>query len=320
MLRTVVGSILGGTITLIAACGSEQEPSQFGTSSGSGDDGGTSSGILGGNTDAGPPPPPIECRKMDIVFVIDNSVSMTEEQLNLVQNFPGFFKTINEYKTAAGELLEYRIAITSTDDQAEIYDKGKFRTGRGQDETLGLCDPGPNEKPWLERTDGDVAKHFECRGRLGVKGSNVERPLEAARLSVTDRLNGPLAENKYQGESFIRPDALLAFVILSDEDEGGGDNTQPPPAPLKDASKYAADFDAVKQFRGRWAAAVIAGKEGCHSEKFGDASKAVRLQQFVSTVGENGVFSDICQGDLTKGLQDALNTFTAACKAFPGIK
>jgi hypothetical protein len=106
--------------------------------------------------------------------------------------------------------------------------------------------------------------------------------------------------------------------MITDEDEGGNDAN--PPAPLKDPSLYAADFDQVKLMRGRWAAAVIAARNGCTTPEFGYASKSTRLQQFIQTVGKNGVFSDICQGDLTQGLADALKTFTEACKAFPGIK
>jgi hypothetical protein len=317
MLRRIAVGLCSSALIVIAACGSEQPPSQFGSSSGNDADAGSSSGLLAPVQDSGPAPPAIECRKMDIVFVIDNSDSMKEEQVNLAKNFPGFIKVINEYKTEKGELLEYRVAITSSDSTA---DKGAFRMSRGHDPEIQTCDPGPNDKPWLERTEAEIDKYFECRARLGTLGSSVERPLEAARLSVTDRITDPIGANTYNGQSFLRDDALLAFVILTDEDEGGGDSTLPAPSPLKDASLYAADFDAVKLFRGRWAAAVIAGKEACNSPEFGSASKAVRLQKFVSTVGENGVFSDICQGDLTAALQQALKTFTEACKDFPGTK
>jgi hypothetical protein len=313
MLRKIVVGVLGGVVALVSACGSETPPSQFGTSSGNDGDAGSSSGILG-RADAGPPPPAVECNKMDIVFVIDNSQSMEQEQTNLGKNFPEFIKVINEYKTEKGQLLDYRVAITSTDDGV---DRGKFRKGRGQGPDQS-CDPGPNNNPWLVRADANIAENFACRAQLGTLGSNVERPLESARLAVTDRIAD--GTNMKDGtESFIRADALLAFVIITDEDEGGADNSSPPPAPLKDTSMYAGDFDNVKAgLRGRWAAAAIAGDRGCVSA-LGDAADAVRLKRFINTVGKNGVFSSICEGDLTKGLKDALTTFTQACKEFPGV-
>lgn len=251
---------------------------------------------------------------MDIVFVIDNSQSMKEEQENLAKNFPEFVKVIEEYKTQAGESLDYRVAVTTTDDGV---DQGKFRKGRGQgaDQT---CNPGPNDKPWLERTDEDISGFFSCRAQVGTLGNNVERPLEAAKLAVTARIED--GQNMHKATtSFIREDALLAFVILTDEDEGSANGGEVTPSPLKSASLYPADFDKVKIFRGRWAAAVIAGDRGCESP-LGKAADAVRLKQFVASTGANGVFHSICDGDLTAGLKAALATFTEACKGFPGVK
>lgn len=258
---------------------------------------------------------------MDIVFVIDNSPSMEEEQANLAKNFPEFIKVINEYRTANGDELDYRLAITSTDDNGsdtEAWTRGKFTRSRGGAAGL-VCDPGPNNDRWLTREDPEVAAHFACRAQLGTLGSNIERPLESAKLSVTARIQD--GTNTRQGtEPFLREDALLAFVIITDEDEGGADQTEPAPAPLKDAALYAGDFDNVKAgFRGRWAAAVIAGDRGCTSA-LGKAADAVRLKQFIAAVGQNGVFSSICEGDLTKGLKEALDKFTEACKGFPGVK
>jgi len=313
MLRKIA---LVGSIVLIAgvvACGSEQPASQFGTSGGPEQDGGSSSGTFG---DSGlTPPPPLECKKMDIVFVVDNSSSMEQEQANLAKNFPEFIKIINEYKTEKGDLLDYRVAITTSDDTT---DRGKFRKGRGQgaDQT---CNPGPNDQPWLTRNETDINGFFACRGQVGALGSNMERLLESARLSITDRIAD--GQNTFKGESFIREDALLAFVMITDEDEGSSDGAQPPPAPLKDAALYAGDYDNVKAgLRGRWAAAVIAGEKGCDSPEFGQAAEAKRMKQFVSAAGpKNGVFNDICTGDLTPGLTAALTLFTAACKEFPGV-
>jgi hypothetical protein len=317
MLRNTIVAILGGVVGLLAACGSESAPSQFGSSSGNDGDGGPS-GIFGGG-DSGPEPPAVECRKMDIVFVIDNSQSMKEEQENLGKNFPEFVKVINEYKTAKGELLDYRVAITSTDDQGNNkWDQGRFTKSYGPVPGLS-CNPGPNNNPWLVREDADIGAYFSCRAQLGTSGANTERPLQAAKLALTDRIQD--GTNTMNGESFVREDALLALVIITDEDEGGHDgDPNVPPAPLQSASEYANDYDKVKaDLRGRWAAAVIAGDKECPDAKLGKAGEAKRLKQFVS-IARNGVFSDICQGDLTNGLKAALDLFTKACRAFPGVK
>jgi hypothetical protein len=61
-----------------------------------------------------------ECRKMDLIFVIDDSGSMGEEQTNLRSNFPMFAQLLNSYTISTGETLDYRAAITTTGITANI--------------------------------------------------------------------------------------------------------------------------------------------------------------------------------------------------------
>jgi hypothetical protein len=243
---------------------------------------------------------------MDIVFAVDNSGSMAEEQANLAANFPKVVKVINEYETTTGDMLDYRLAVTTSDDEKE---RGTFGSMRAKGAPEG-CSPGPH-RPWLERGDGDVAAQFACRALYGTDGSDIERPLENVLLGVTLRIEDSM--NTMNGVSFLRKDALLAFVILTDEDEGSAGGDGDLARPMAD---YPGAFDEVKGERGRWATAVIAGPRQCSSPLFGDAAEAVRLQQFVGDVGKNGVFASICTGDLTDGLTQALATFDQACKHF----
>ena len=43
------------------------------------------------------------------------------------------------------------------------------------------------------------------------------------------------------------------------------------------------------------------------------------LEGFVEDAGENAVFGSICDGDLAAALQQALDTFGAACERFPEL-
>jgi hypothetical protein len=123
---------------------------------------------------------------------------------------------------------------------------------------------------------------------------------------------------------FLRDDALLAVVYLTDEDDQSTtqDNftitvTSQPPIDWNPQDQVSF-FDTLKGNRTRWAAGVIAGDGDC-SSGFGMAADAVRLKQFVTLANGNGstqaVFSSICDGDLTGGLKKALDTFQAACGA-----
>lgn len=232
------------------------------------------------------------CRKMDIVFVIDNSFTMEEEQENLRKNYPRFVSVLDAFKTKTGESIDYRLAVTSTDSDR---DKGTFRTNGG------------SGRSWLEKGDGAVADTFARRATLGTGGSSYERPLESLRLALSDRI----ADNT--NGTFLRPDALLAFVIVTDEDEGGAIENRP----ARPVADYLTFFDTLTGNRSRWATALIAGLgPGRCTSAFGEAYEATRLVDFVTRAGKNAVGSSICEPDLAAGLEKALRTFELACASF----
>jgi hypothetical protein len=304
----LVGIPLAVLGTFAVACGSsEEKPSaeagekKTGASGSQGDfgSGGPSDGVEGAGATAD------ECKKMDIVFIVDDSNSMEQEQSNLATNFPKFASVIDQYKTKSGANLDYRLAVTTTKTGKT---QGTFASKRGASAPKN-CDAGP-ERPWLERADGAVADMFSCRAQVGTDGGSPEQSLESVFLGLTDRIED--GTNNASDTSFLRADALLAFVAITDEDEGGTEGS-----PAREVSEYPALFDGIKGSRERWSAAVIAGEKKCSSKGLGEAAEAKRLKQFIADVGKNGVFSSLCTGDLTDGLTKALETFGAACKSFP---
>ena len=190
---------------VIAACGPPDR-----------EDGGSGGPNGGGGPDEFAPGE--ACTKIDFVFVVDNSGSMAEEQANLAANFPQFISVIDQYQTTAGTPLDYRVALTTT----------------GRDVTFSLAIPGSPFPPistteygengeflqrcgmgrrWLERGDSDVAGTFACNAQVGTMGPGMEMPLYALELALADRI----ADGTNDG--FLREDALLALVILTDEDD-----------------------------------------------------------------------------------------------------
>jgi hypothetical protein len=302
-----------------------------------GRDGGTTTGGDGGDIDPGPDPgpdpvPTAGCREMDIVFVIDNSGSMKEEQTNLATNFPKFIEVLDAFRVDGLE-LDYRVAVTTTG-VAKTYfippiiplpglpptpvmitgESGAFQTGNG-------CNM---PRAWLERTDSNVGSTFSCVAQVGTNGSGMEMPLEGMRLSLSDRIDDGT------NAGFLRKDALLAIVFLTDEEDCSREDDGWTVGSFFDVdicdvktatpvSRYVSFLDTVKTERGRWAAAALAGETSCMSE-FGSADEATRLKKFIVETGKNGVFSSICAGDLTAALKDALDTFQIACNSFPPIE
>lgn len=316
--RLLPGSVLALVLTL-AACGSSSERGYTrddapATPAPAGNGDGT--GTLGPRADGGAPAAAGGgCEKMDIVFVVDDSGSMGEEQANLAANFPKFVSVLDQTKASSGAPIDYRVAVTTTGKSYKLI--GPFGIGdseKGDDGAFRNNCGG--SKRWLERSE--AAASFSCRAQVGTGGPSEEMPLECMRLALTDRM----ADGTNAG--FVREDALLAVVFLTDEDdcsfkgtqlnEGFGDLCEGSGAEAPEA--YALTLDVIKGDRGRWATAVIAGKTSCQST-FGSAAEAKRLGRFVTATGKNAVFSSICEGDLSKALEEAIAKFGEACRSFP---
>ncbi len=322
-----LGMFMFGALSL-AACGVEERTRDGGNSDGDSD----SDSTTDDSDDAADDTSMTEkkCNKMDIIFIVDDSGSMDAEQGNLAQNFPQFAQILDEYVTADGDALDYRIAVTTTGKPFTMRVNGGLPiTETGPDGTFSnTCNL---TKRWIEPTDPDMQTTLTCRAAVGTGGSGMEMPLLMTKRAVEKTMGGDNA-------GFMRADALLAVVILTDEDDSSSTvsefdvtldpmNFPPNPEELQppidfNPSDLVAYLDGVKGNRTKWAAGVIAGDPPAGATKcsggFGDASAAPRLKEFVMLANSQGttqaVFSSICQPDLTQGLQAALTTFQSACE------
>jgi hypothetical protein len=263
------------------------------------------------------PPPPTDsgpgCEAIDVLFVIDNSGSMMEEQTNLVANFPQFISVLE----TSG--LNYRVGVTTTGRDYTWTMQAPIGGGLPMSQTGGdngkLLKKGAMTKRWIDKGDADVSGTFSELANVGTSGPGMEMPLGALRDALEDRM----ADGTNTG--FHRPEALLAVVVLTDEE----DCSHEQPASLAfgenlcgQSSEPVANYvQFLDQFTGnhtRWATAVIAGPgPGDCSSAFGDANEAARLKDFVQQTGVNATFSSICEGDLSSGLSQALDLFESAC-------
>lgn len=133
--------------------------------------------------------------QVDILWVIDNSCSMAEEQAKLVQNFPVFM----QFFIDSG--LDWHVGVVSTDTGASD-EKGKLQ-GAGGYRFLTAASPDP------------VAL-FTDMAVMGTSGSGDERGRRAAHLALTD----PLKSGFNNG--FYRDEASLNVIVISDENDSSG--------------------------------------------------------------------------------------------------
>lgn len=165
---------------------------------------------------------------VDVLFVIDNSGSMAEEQAALVNGFASF---VNVLQSVFGSLPSLHIGVVSTDLGAGAFAvptcTGNGDNGRLQATPTTACN-GPTgafiqdvANPDGSRTTnytGTLAETFSCIAPLGIDGCGFEQPLE----SMKRALNGSQPGNA----GFLRPHAVLAVIIISDEDDCSTENTQ----------------------------------------------------------------------------------------------
>lgn len=292
---------------LAAACGPSRNP---GGGDGDDDGGGVDAGPTGDGTTNGR-----RCEKMDVLFVIDNSGSMGQEQMNLIDNFPQFISVLNN----SG--LDYRVAVTTT---GRNYSYAMQLPIGG---TLPMSiDGGHNgemlrpaacnmSRRWIEKADADPSATFSCVANVGIEGPSDEMPLSAMRDAFEERMTDGT------NAGFRRNDALLGVVFLTDEEDCSYEQSVTFPfgqslcdSMMEPVASYAQFLDTYTGHRSRWAIAAIAGPgPGSCSSTFGNAEEATRLKQLVQVTGTNARMSSICDGDLSIGLMQALAVFESAC-------
>ncbi|MCA9706655.1 MAG: hypothetical protein KDK70_12450, partial [Myxococcales bacterium] len=200
----------------------------------------TGSGDETDSSDDGPPPPTE--RAVDILFVVDNSGSMGEEQAKLALGIDALVTALD----AADPPVDYRIAVTTTDNgnpwcaggspesgsfqatscQGRLTDfvfQGASVIDLTEEACLAICDHEDLglTVPWLDVAHsagttnapaGDVLGALRCMLPQGINGCGFEQPLESLSLAL-QRADTPSDDNN----GFRRPGALLAVAIVTDE-------------------------------------------------------------------------------------------------------
>lgn len=278
----------------------------------------------------------LNCEKIDFVFVIDNSSSMADEQANLVEAVPGFVEAM---KTALPTVKSFRVGVVDTDAYpalgtvenpldgcpAETADCAAcdYTLGAFLDKPLSATDPESTcafstGDPFMEGASPTFADEFECAAIVGTGGNPVEQQVAALLASIDPAANEAGACN----EGFLRDDALLVFLMITDEED---DHTSPP-APQGGSSGEPADWYAqvVAAKGGRASNAVGLGLIG-GSPRFDDcvalsadgkgAEQSSRLKNFLGRF-ESHFEGSVCSNTYAGFFEDALATVAQGCMNF----
>ncbi|MDX9719148.1 MAG: hypothetical protein RBU37_00265 [Myxococcota bacterium] len=167
---------------------------------------------------------------LDLLFVVDNSSSMCEEQASLLEASKLFLETVASFG------IDFHIAVVTTDMVDTLGGVGRFRTRPGSyQDNISRCSVSAPElsycdelslTPYLSSEDYREAqslqldaamlqRDFACMAMTGIDGDGVEMGLETMSRALTSGVNPP---------DFLRRGSILAIVFVSDENDCS-DNT-----------------------------------------------------------------------------------------------
>jgi hypothetical protein len=321
---------------VLAACGDDRGPGTDGSASGvSAETGGDGESEAGSGELYDTPPGETGdgdegCTKVDFLFVVDRSSSMSDEQLQLVASFPGFIDAIRNTVQAT----DYHILVADTDDvtnhcwpgcednpffncQGLTCDKhqdpstcdGTLGAGLILDQILQPCGVAGGAR-YMTEAQPDLEGTFACVAEVGIAGSLNETQGAAVVEAVGPGLSAVGACN----EGFLRDDAILVVTLISDENDMY--------SPGEPAIWHQAIVDAK---HGNDEAVVFLGLVGdtevpgglCHDwDDQGNGARDAPALRELAEAFTHGTWASVCEPDYTPFFLEAVSVIDTACDEF----
>jgi hypothetical protein len=179
---------------------------------------------LGGNYAVALSMPPLENHDIDVLFVVDDSGSMADNQAAVAARAQdALFDVIDN---AVGGIPDLHIGVISTNVGVGGYnipgcvgegDGGRLQNTNTQAASCAnltdryLIDVAGEGGTRTQNYSGALADVFACLVQVGTDGCGFEQPLASLERAVS----GDVPENA----GFLRPGALLVVIVITDEDD-----------------------------------------------------------------------------------------------------
>ncbi len=218
--------------------------------------------------------------QVDILWVVDDSHSMAEEQDSLAAGFADFIEEIEATGT------DFQLGVVTTSLEATDPNRGHL-----------LGDPA------VITQDDDYVNLFRDRVHVGTTGSDKEKGLEAATFALSPTMTTGA------NAGFLRSDAFLVIVIVSDENDCSDEFAlEGMPAQacydnenlLVPVAEFVSDLRALKTDPSMVQVGTIVGPEA--SEGCTTAVPGFRYHQFAALMG--GINGTICDADYAGVMYD----------------
>lgn len=252
--------------------------------------------------------------KLDVLFVVDNSGSMSDEQSNLATNFNSFMSNF------MSKGFDYRIAVTTTD---------AYLTQYGTSCNVGTTGYGGSVMAPCAKFKDGVGASSQHSG-IFIIDNNTPNPLDVFSLNVKVGINGSADERAFQSfmnaldynyapnNTFLRPDSFLAIIIISDEDDfsrtgqstsyGYDSYTQydnpSNPYTIANVISYLDTKTSSTPTNRRYNVSTIGALAGSGCNP-GQGHLGIRYEQL--TLATDGVWGDVCAPDFSSDLSNIQN-------------
>jgi hypothetical protein len=171
-------------------------------------------------------------RELDLLFMVDNSLSMKGLQAKMAQRLPDFMKVLEDLPSGLPNL---HVAVVSSSLATGAADNHLIGCGFGSPpgddggrfQHAASCtalNPGDTfikAAPGQKNFTGQIADVFACIAKLGEGGCGIEQQFQATRLALEKARNPADPDNG----GFLRADAILGIIMLTNEDDCSVDFT-----------------------------------------------------------------------------------------------
>ncbi len=297
-----------------------------GTNVGGNNSGSTGNLTVGSGTGGGS-----GCDKVDFMFIIDNSISMQDQQAALIASFPDFITTI---QTTLSATSDYHIMVVDTDAETRCTPENCMTGNMGAqarcidaaggyacnttflpcDNTLGagvlhpagdgasnkLCDVAGGNRYMVEG-EPDLTGTFSCVAQVGLAGHPSERPMDALVAAMSPGINAAGGCN----EGFLRDDAILVITFISDDPN------------YEDAGVPQDWYAAVTSVKDPAAVAVLGltpAFDGCGPNS--KPAKGLHWSKFIQLWGTRGLEASICEPTYGSFFEQAVEIIDETCENF----
>lgn len=232
-------------------------------------------------------------KKVDVLFVIDNSGSMAYEQKSMAQRTSNFLSVLHG--------LDWQIAVTTTDPRNVALGDGNLIPITG----LPVGSYVLNSQAISESSAQTLLSNTLQRKETG---SGIEQGVNAV-YRMIEKYNAGSAAIR----SFLRSGAQLAVVLISDEDESANTVKNDPNKLIELIHNM---FDGQKRFSFH---SIITRPGDSACLKSGGATFGERYNTLSQLTG--GLVGSVCEMDysaqvngIAQGVRDLLKTLTLQCE------